>query len=77
MDRSALRKDQADYERWNNAREWFRSGNLWNKPIVRHDFDDSSEFDGNAYGKGGWVLYMLRHQIGEEPLTAASNTIWK
>src|SRR6267143_781655 len=42
-------KDQADYERWNNAREWFESSNLWNKPIVRHDFDDSSEFDGNAY----------------------------
>src|SRR5467141_2370420 len=59
-------KDQADYERWNNAREWFESSSLWNKPIVRHDFDDSSEFDGNAYGKGGWVLYMLRHQIGEE-----------
>ncbi len=59
-------KDQADYERWNNAREWFESNNLWNKPIVRHDFDDSSEFDGNAYGKGGWVLYMLRHQIGED-----------
>ncbi len=59
-------KDQADYERWNNEREWFRSNNLWNKPIVRHDFDDSSEFDGNAYGKGGLVLYMLRHQIGED-----------
>src|SRR5713226_3052915 len=59
-------KDQADYERWNNAREWFESNNLWNKPIVRHDFDDSSEFDGNAYGKGGWILYMLRHQIGED-----------
>ena len=59
-------KEEADYERWNNAREWFESGNLWNKPIVRHDFDDSSEFDGNAYGKGGWVLYMLRHQLGED-----------
>jgi aminopeptidase N len=59
-------KDQADYERWNNTREWFESGNLWNKPLVRHDFDDSSEFDGNAYGKGGWVLYMLRHQLGED-----------
>ena len=59
-------KDQADYERWNNAREWFESNSLWNKPIVRHDFDDSSEFDGNAYGKGGWVLYMLRRQIGED-----------
>src|SRR5216683_1741722 len=59
-------KDQADYERWNGSREWFGSSNLWDKPIVRHDFDDSSEFDGNAYGKGGWVLYMLRHQIGED-----------
>ncbi len=59
-------KDQADYERWNNAHEWFGSNTLWNKPIVRHDFDGSGEFDGNAYGKGGWVLYMLRHQIGED-----------
>src|SRR5229473_4772778 len=59
-------KDQADYERWNGAREWFESSSLWNKPIVRHDSDDSGEFDGNAYGKGGWVLYMLRHQIGED-----------
>src|SRR6266567_4302455 len=59
-------KDEADYERWNSTREWFASNNLWNKPLVRHDFDDSSEFDGNAYGKGAWVLYMLRHQLGEE-----------
>ena len=59
-------KDQADYERWQGVREWFDSNNLWNKPIVRHDFDDSGEFDGNAYGKGGLVLYMLRHQLGED-----------
>jgi aminopeptidase N len=59
-------KDQSEYERWNNIREWFEQGNLWAKPIVRHDFDDSSEFDGNAYGKGGLVLYMLRHQIGDD-----------
>ena len=59
-------KDQSEYERWSNAREWFEQENLYDKPIVRHDFDDSSEFDGNAYTKGGWVLYMLRHQIGKE-----------
>ena len=58
-------KEQADYERWQNARGWFSDTNIFEKPIVRHDFDDSSEFDGNAYGKGGWVLYMLRHQLGE------------
>jgi aminopeptidase N len=57
-------KEQADYERWIAVQEWLGQTSLYAKPIVRHDFDDSSEFDGNAYGKGGLVLYMLRHQIG-------------
>lgn len=59
-------KDQADYNRWSASRDWFELSNLYAKPIVRHDFDDSNEFDGNAYGKGGWVLDMLRHQLGED-----------
>jgi aminopeptidase N len=59
-------KEQAEFERWTSVREWFEQANLWAKPIVRHDFDDSSEFDGNAYGKGGLVLYMLRHQLGDD-----------
>jgi aminopeptidase N len=59
-------KDQADYERWQSAHQWLEEANLYNKPIVRHDFNDSGEFDGNAYTKGGWVLYMLRHQLGED-----------
>jgi aminopeptidase N len=63
-------KDEADAERWEAARNWFQQRNLYAKPIVRHDFDDSSEFDGNAYTKGGWVLYMLRHQIGEDAFYA-------
>lgn len=63
-------KDQADYERWAANREWFAETNLYGKPIVRHDFNDSSEFDGNAYTKGGWVLYMLRHQLGDDAFYA-------
>ncbi len=59
-------KDQADYERWTAVQEWLGQASLYAKPIVRHDFDDSSEFDDNAYGKGGLVLYMLRQQIGED-----------
>jgi aminopeptidase N len=58
-------KDQADYDRWKTARGWFAAHNLFDKPIVRHDFDDSSEFDQNVYDKGGLVLYMLRHQLGD------------
>ena len=59
-------KDQADLERWEGMREWMGQANLFNKPMVRHDFDDSSEFDGNAYTKGGLVLQMLRWQLGED-----------
>jgi aminopeptidase N len=59
-------KDQADYERWESAQQWFGQANLYGKPIVRHDFNDSGEFDGNAYAKGGWVLYMLRRELGED-----------
>ena len=63
-------KDQADYDRWEAARGWFAQRNLYSKPIVRFDFNDSSEFDGNAYTKGGWVLYMLRHQLGDDAFYA-------
>jgi aminopeptidase N len=59
-------KEEADITRWNNARDWFEETHLYKRPMVRHDFDDSGEFDGNSYTKGGWVLYMLRHQLGEE-----------
>jgi aminopeptidase N len=63
-------KDQADYDRWKTGRRWFQLHNLYEEPIVRYDFDDSSEFNGNAYEKGGWVLYMLRHQLGEDQFYA-------
>ncbi len=63
-------KDAADYDRWEASRDWFSRRELYGKPIVRHDFDDSSEFDGNAYAKGGWVLYMLRHQLGDSAFYA-------
>jgi len=59
-------KEQADYERWTSVQEWLGQPSLYTKPVVRHDFDDSSEFDDNSYGKGGLVLYMLRQQIGED-----------
>jgi aminopeptidase N len=59
-------KDQASYDLWKTQRNWFASSSLYDKPIVRRNFDESEEFDDNAYGKGGWVLYMLRHQLGDD-----------
>jgi aminopeptidase N len=60
-------KDQADFDRWEQARRWFQEADLFDKSIVRRDFSaDSDEFDGNTFTKGGWVLDMLRHQLGED-----------
>jgi len=67
---SQFGKDTADYDRWEGAKEWFAMHSLYGKPIVRYDFEESEEFDGNAYGKGGWVLYMLRRQLGEDAFYA-------
>ena len=63
-------KDTADYDRWEGAKQWFAMRSLYDKPIVRYDFEESEEFDGNAYGKGSWVLYMLRRQLGEDAFYA-------
>jgi aminopeptidase N len=63
-------KDTADYDRWEAAHQWFAMRSLYEKPIVRYNFEESEEFDGNAYGKGGWVLYMLRRQLGEDAFYA-------
>jgi len=63
-------KDQADYDAWRTSHGWFASKNLYSRPIVRHDFDDSGEFDGNVYDKGGLVLNMLRHQLGDQAFYA-------
>ncbi|HEV2102069.1 MAG TPA: M1 family aminopeptidase [Candidatus Acidoferrum sp.] len=63
-------KDTADYDRWEGAKQWFAMRSLYDKPIVRYNFEESEEFDGNAYGKGGWVLYMLRRQLGEDAFYA-------
>jgi len=47
-------------------REWFASGNLWNKPLVRHTSTIPFEFDANAYYKGGWILSHSFAPIGED-----------
>ncbi|HET9918623.1 MAG TPA: M1 family aminopeptidase [Ktedonobacteraceae bacterium] len=47
----------------------------YRRPIVYHIYhDDGFElFDGHMYNKGGWVLHMLRHQLGEKTFRRAIN----
>jgi aminopeptidase N len=58
--------DEADYEFWRDQSRWFAQKRLFSVPILTRDFDDSTKYDGNVYGKASWVLRMLRQQVGDE-----------
>jgi aminopeptidase N len=58
--------DDAAYEFWRDQNAWFRQPRYFPVPIVDRHFDDSTEYDGNVYNKSGWVLRMLREQLGDD-----------
>jgi aminopeptidase N len=58
--------DEAAYEFWRDQAGWFRQKRLYAVPIVTRNFEDSIEYAGNVYDKGGWVLKMLRTKLGDE-----------
>ena len=45
---------------------WMQSRELYPIPIVTRDIDDSVEYAGNVYDKAGWVIQMLREQMGDD-----------
>ena len=58
--------DAAAYSYWRDQNEWMPSRELFSIPIVTRDISDSVEYVGNVYDKAGWVLHMLREQLGDE-----------
>src|SRR5580700_2467157 len=58
--------DEAAYEFWRDQAGWFRQKRLYPVPIVTRNFEDSIEYAGNVYDKGGWVLKMLRTKLGDD-----------
>ncbi len=58
-------------------KDWYMGEDKhYRRPIVYHVFhDDGFElFDAHMYGKGGWVLHMLRHQLGDAAFKRAVKT---
>jgi len=44
-------------------------------PLIHFGYDDKEEmFDAHSYNKGGAVLHMLRHYVGDDAFFAALNT---
>jgi aminopeptidase N len=58
--------DESAYEFWRDQNRWFGQKRLYGVPIVNRDFDDSTQYAGNTYTKAGWVLKMLREQLGDD-----------
>lgn len=59
-------EDEAAYEFWRDQSRWFGEKGLFGVPIVNRNFTDSLDYAGNIYTKGGWVLRMLRAELGDE-----------
>ena len=65
--------DAAAYRYWRDQNSWMPSRDLFSVPIVTRDIDDSVEYVGNVYDKSGWVLHMLREQLGDDAFFRAIN----
>jgi aminopeptidase N len=58
--------DASDYRYWRQQNSWMQSKELYPIPIVTRDINDSVEYVGNVYDKAGWVIHMLREQMGDD-----------
>jgi aminopeptidase N len=63
--------EAAAYQYWQEQNRWFREKRLFGVPIFTRDFTDSTQYDGNTYQKAGWVLRMLREQLGDDAFFGA------
>jgi aminopeptidase N len=59
-------EDASSYRYWHEQNTWMQSRELYSVPIVTRDINDSVEYEGNVYDKAGWVIHMLREQMGDE-----------
>ncbi|HEX9761047.1 MAG TPA: M1 family metallopeptidase, partial [Candidatus Acidoferrales bacterium] len=58
--------DEGAFTLWNNRNDWFASERLFTVPLTTRDISDAFQYSGNTYGKAGWVVEMLRRELGED-----------
>ncbi len=47
--------------------DYFAEAKTFRAPIIRHRYEHASDlFDAHSYSKGGLVLHMLRHEMGDD-----------
>ena len=61
-----LGRNQFLYNQYNDAQGLLRRSDPQVPVFYRGYADADEQFDGRAYQKGGWVLHMLRSQLGDD-----------
>jgi aminopeptidase N len=65
-------RDEADVELRADADAYLGEAERYQRPIVCRRYDEPIHlFDGHLYDKGGRVLHMVRHILGDEPFWLA------
>ena len=60
-------KDEADYHLVDQRSEYVLSTGFNLHPLIHYGYEDKEDmFDQHSYNKGGLVLHMLRHLVGDE-----------
>jgi len=62
-------RDHADYIRMNEIRGYLNQATIQGnaQPLIRYNYADKEDmFDAHSYNKGGAVLHMLRHYLGDD-----------
>ncbi len=67
-------RDEADCELLNDTQAYLGEAGKYQRPIVCRQYNEPIElFDSHLYDKGGRVLHMLRHTLGDEVFWRALN----
>ncbi len=68
-------KDEADYLDVKEEEEYFDEAESKLEPLIRFHYKDKEDmFDRHSYNKGGRILHMLRHYVGDEAFFLALKT---
>ncbi len=71
-------RDAADEHMYTERLGYFNSTYRGIHPLIYFGYDDKEDmFDAHSYNKGGAVLHMLRHQVGEDAFWAGLNLYLK
>lgn len=76
---AAFGQDEAQIERLDQARSYFREDKIYRRPLCCNTYTDPDNmFDSHSYPKGARIIEMLRKKLGDEPLyRALKQYLWK